>query len=506
MKKIKLTTDKRYYPLFLFLTGIILFIANGWIILDLKGKKQFHEIEWNNRSILNSMLDTALANDQYIDTYFTNNIRKNILTKDSFDRESGYQRLADSLYYDNWKKHEVTGKIRSEDVINNYKATIEKNRQKTITDSSLYTLHSQKLIDTALYAFRTRQRNTLLTIKSKMAALTDSALYITFIKDHLFIRDTLEPGDLRANNKTCECTNTVHVVFIDTSLPTGQIAYNYPLQFHWYDADHFFSKYGSFGMWALLLIILATAYWVMIFALPKDMKNSRDVFKTADENVRKRYIYIVIILCIALCIYTLFSGNRLIRPELFMLSLTKIFIYVNFLGYTCAAICLCGMMFCYIEVQASIDNLNADATSSTSFPDRYVQLYKKFDFYFIITAIILSVAVVTTGVFFSSLNMLDFVKQFSRSIGRTAFSYDLVYLFGLINSMVLLAVYLPVKRTFNSAKTKALKIDPNIATQLGPDKSASFMSGPMKRLLEVVIASSPLMAGFLQTFLDSLFQ
>jgi hypothetical protein len=131
------------------------------------------------------------------------------------------------------------------------------------------------------------------------------------------------------------------------------------------------------------------------------------------------------------------------------------------------------------------------------------ELRQEFNNYFYCVAIILSLAVFTTGTFFSGLNSLDIVQQISRSKGYNFLRYDFVYLYGLMHSFILLIFYLPTNFQF---RKYAINENEKTEAETKSEGAKGFAGDLFKSLLKIAIASSPFLASLLQSLADHLFK
>ena len=139
---------------------------------------------------------------------------------------------------------------------------------------------------------------------------------------------------------------------------------------------------------------------------------------------------------------------------------------------------------------------------------------RRLNTYFVFTAIILTLAIFASSVYFSSLNSLEFTKQASRDLGYSPMNPELVYLYGIMNSFFLVLAYLPMRYLITSLG-KAIPAPAPPAQSSGaapgtkPEETKTPALGRLSKMLsgvtEVLVATSPFLASLLQNLLDSIF-
>src|SRR5690606_9236140 len=72
-------------------------------------------------------------------------------------------------------------------------------------------------------------------------------------------------------------------------------------------------------------------------------------------------------------------------------------------------------------------------------------LGKTFHAYFILSAILLSLLVVSTGALYSAVNSLDFIKLLTDDWGYSPVRSEFVYLYGALYTIILLLIYVPAR-------------------------------------------------------------
>jgi len=431
-------------PLLFVLLGIGAFIVSSHFVLNgANEKQQFHEINWDARAVLNELLNNALTDSV--------TIQRVIKEKQQL------QLLPDNAV-----------------------------RRKAVSDSLVLL-----------------QKKALLNIRDRIAVLNNAEVQQLALK-----RIRLEPftiQELKAINadSLLQFQQPVNVVFSDSSLLTRQIRGKIVLNVKPYDSDRFFLKYPAFGYLMLSFIIQLIIYTLLIPLLLYRIFSFGGKEKVM-TGWKIAYILIITIVCIVFYFSFLKNENvadDIARPELFMLSLHTIFNWINILGYITASLCLAGMLFSFISAKNIMDG-KVDADKITLLKE----VDTNFKTCFILAAMILTIAVVTSGQFYTALNTLDFVKVFSATIGYDYFRIEIIYLYGILHTFLLLLFYLPVQLQLNETRLHVLAGLPGSEDQL-KDLAAKSLEpvSLMKKVLDILVASSPLIAAFAKSLLDILF-
>ena len=369
---------------------------------------------------------------------------------------------------------------------------------------------------------RKKHINELKRINKLLGGSTDTAFRKKFFKEpepSLFIHTSdFAIGDYQYReddtNTFVPITPKFYVTFADSSLVNGQLSDSIQLNIKRISPARFFNKYPGFGLWSLLLMIQAALYFLLVagliyhFLSPSANKLFTDHLA---YKPRSAIIIIIAMMLFVLAVYFLlfFSKTPEITPgKIFMRTLPKLFALVNAAGYLAAALCLAGMI-------TSVINMYTLKENNTGMDPELVQriraeIRNRFNIYFIFTAIILSLAIFTTGVFFSSMNSMEFIKQVTRDQGYSPVNSDMVYLYGILNSFILIVAYLP-SRFLISLFDKSIPSPPKTGVENGgadgrtePNKKTitSGLSAMTKNLTDVLVATSPFIASLLQNLLD----
>jgi hypothetical protein len=431
-------------PLLFVLLGIGAFIASSDFVLNGANKKQqFHELNWNARAVLNELLNAALIDSTNVQQLINEKQQLRMLPDDP-------------------------------------------GKRKSVTDS-LYLL----------------QKKALLNIRDKIAVLNNAEVQQLALK-HIRL-DPFNMQELNAIGKDSLLLfqQPVSVIFFDSTLVSRQISKKIILKIKTYDSNLFLLKYPAFGYLMLSFIIQFILYTLLIPLLLYSICSPGGTEKVV---FRWKIAYIIIIAVVCIIFYFSFLRNKneaddMVRSALFMQSLPDIFNVINILGYLTASLCLAGMLFSLISAK-NIMNEKVEADK--------IALLKRVDTNFkncfFLAAMILTLAVVTSGQFYTALNTLDLVKVYNATIGYDYFRIEIIYLYGILHTFLLLLFYIPVQLQLNETKLYLTAGLPGGDEQLNnlAIKSLEPVS-LMKKVLDILVASSPLIAAFAKSLLDILF-
>ncbi len=360
-----------------------------------------------------------------------------------------------------------------------------------------YETGKRQNIDSLLPSFRTAHLKALAGLQQKIAGMNDS-LWDHFIETRLFLvpdSACVDCLDMDTAKRYCGsdrcCLGNVEIVYMDTAFPQKQMRYKTSLPVKVYNCpEDFLSKYPLFGIWALLLVIQVTLFSFFIPWLLQMLfwrSHDKDV-KLIQLNRGVKLVYIVVIVLACMGLYHLLlpggDNNVLVKRQYFMAGIDDVFEVANIMGYLTAGLCLAGIVFSLIE----IDKADEDKVFSKEEID---YLESRFRHFLTIAGVLLSLAVFATGTFFSALNSLDFIRVISRSLGHSPVPNDYVLLYGLVHTFALLVFYIPAR----------YKLD-RLAMASGEKKVGEESWLPMKKLAQLAVVSSPLLAGLLQNLLE----
>ncbi|RAJ80381.1 hypothetical protein CLV59_105490 [Chitinophaga dinghuensis] len=423
------TTRPLLFPLLLVVVGIITFkLAFDFILNGKDVKKQFHELRWEPREVLFTVIDSALRDKTAIPALVA-------------------QRQDVGLMSPN---------IKSTD--------------------SLFDLQKKVLI-------RTRDH---------VAAMSNSEVETFAVKsirlDPAFsFRSLPEIGDNDSNY-----AYPLKVIYADSALPTKTVSHNIFLRVKNMDSDQFMLKYPNFGFWALLLVIQVILYVLLILFLLTKLFTPMNNFPLKWKVI---YVGLIVLVCIAFYIWLLSSNDDtvIVKPVLFMRSMNSVFDVVNVLGYITAALCLAGMMFSS-SAAASIGK----STDITAHRDELVNINTSFKTYFLIAALTMTLAVITSGQFYTALNTLDLVKAYNANIGHDYFRIELIYFYGILHTFILMIFFIPTQLRLNDINQKMLVAYPSDGAQLKVLEPVPMV----KKVMDLLVMGAPLLAAFVKSLLD----
>ncbi|WP_143310589.1 hypothetical protein [Chitinophaga vietnamensis] len=419
------------FPLLLVVAGIATFkFAFEFILNGKDEKKQFHEIRWEPREVINTVIDSAL-----IDT-----VPIHLLAEE---------------------------------------------RQHFALIPA-----GKKSIDSLLV----KQRTALIHAREYVAAMSNSAVE-AYADKSIRLASSFNLRDLvKIDSNHSSYRQPVAVIYADSSLITKSVTCTVLLPLKDMDSDRFFLKYPNFGFWALSLLIQTVLYVLLIlFLLYKTFSHTENF----PLKWKIPYAILITVVCIAFYRWLLKYNDdtAIVKPELFMSNMNSIFKVINPLGYITVALCFAGMLFCSGAAARILKN-NAIAAHK----DELLEINNNFKIYFLIAALTMTFAVIATGQFYTALNSLDLVKAYNATIGHDYFRMEIVYLYGILHTFVLMAFYLPAQLQLNASNQAML-------AALPPEeaKVKVFEPVPMiKKVMDLLVMGAPLLAAFVKSLIDVL--
>lgn len=374
-------------------------------------------------------------------------------------------------------------------------------------------------------SLKQKQISTLNKIMQLLSTKTDTALRAELSrKSSLFIhiRD-MAIGNYHYDPTAIDdipITPDLIVTYVDSGLVKGQITYPVTLKIKRFESPNiFFNKYPGFGLWALLLTMGITFYFILIagFGFHFTSASANSLYKThLDYKQREFFILLGSVLVFELAFDLLLLHSK--TPQLslgtiFMRSVGDVFTLANFSGYFAAAFCLVGMIISVLYMNKLKQKCKQEVMKISLVEELRTDIKRRFNTYFVFAAIILSLAIFTSGVFFSAMNNMEFIKEVSRDQGFSPVNPDMVYLYGILNSFILLLAYLPAKYMLGSLDKLIPSSSGNTKVEEGPEptgsktnKSRSASLGKLSTMLtELLITTSPFLASLFQNLLESIF-
>jgi hypothetical protein len=276
----------------------------------------------------------------------------------------------------------------------------------------------------------------------------------------------------------------------------------------------FGSRYPAVGLWILFLLVFCSFCFIAISVSLYFKNRVLDIFYQVDgiDGPSRTTFHLVWALTLAALFCMIFIWRRsfndevMIKPIFFMRGFQTAMNGMMFIGYLAGACCLAGFLHTAsmlgffarrIKEYKEADKQKLEAERDLAI---YNKLKKYFDNYLLLAASILSLLVLCTGTLFSTVNSLDFVKLLSDDWGYSLVSPDYIYLYGALNSFVLLLAYIPASFSFSE-----IELEPT--TPKGEKRGwQDILKIPMSRLGDVFIAASPLLAGIVQSLFETMFK
>jgi hypothetical protein len=471
-----------------------LWISYSFIANDEKNPP-FHEISWNPREIIQTLVTNARSNVFLLADSFEKKLNK------EFDRTYELQK---KIVFDSVKLGSQIDSARRK--IGRRADSLEKARTTALDNIQQWL---DKKSDSAIRAD--------LSEGSSLFIHTSDLL----IDDYKFVYNK--------GSSLVTLDSPFTVTYSDAKVFDGQLTGEITLPVKRYAAtERFFNKYPGFGLWSLLLIIQTVFFCVLITGLLFHFfsASANRLYKDNLGFKPANLIYLLIGLVAFLLVIFLKLLNddkgQLVSGKIFMLRLHDFFHLVNIIGYTAAGFCLAGMINCVIymnklkkeseKLVPAVDNSPATELKPENIEKLRTDIKQRFNVYFVFTAIILSLAIFASGTFFSSMNGMDFIKQIRKDQGFSPVNSDMVFIYGILNSFFLVLIYLPMRYMLVSLD-KSIPLPAGMTPAPGTDgdkegtKNTFFgkITGNMAGLKTALVAISPFLASLLQDLLDLLF-
>jgi hypothetical protein len=341
----------------------------------------------------------------------------------------------------------------------------------------------------------------------KVVKFFESSQVDTFINDadrinRLFVKNTKDSLDF---------------LIVDTV--NKNFPYHFKAYVHLVSYPHntdFFLKYPAFGIWALAVTalistwcILCVIFFIGLYEFKRTIRNKVPGVSLTYKRISffLLYSFFLVLVFFAVGKLTVYDKYNIIPENIFILHYMLKFKFLLAAGLLVASLFFGGYLIMgdiLKQCAAQREKIPADKTTeldalNTVCKDALNNLQK----YFIITAASLTGVVVVTGILFTAVNNLDFSKLYFQSFQRAILSYDTVYLFGGLYSLLILLFYLPLKLTFSKIKERqpdaVLSLTPANSSAIPFYKSKDFWN----RMKETFAVSSPLLASLIQWFIET---
>ena len=327
-----------------------------------------------------------------------------------------------------------------------------------------------------------------------LSIYSDSAAHEKYIRGKFYFA----PGNydnLQLDNKAGVLKDSIGFRYLDTAISKNVLAGKLQLPVKYYATESFFGKYKPFGVWAVLIVIQLMLYFFLVPAVVAS------TFVTGNKSASPLKLnwkinllnFTVIIFCFLLFFIPVMWKPTTLQPAFFMQNIEETFGVANAIGYL--------IVSCILSQVIGIGLVLRSRYYKESEQPEKIKVIditeKRLNELFMLTAFILSLAVLATGSLFSGLNSLEFLRYVNASTGYTIFTNERLYTYGLIHSFIILLFFLPVKKMISDEKATF----PVTATAAGQATGTSHILTPGRKLLELLVSASP----FLTSIVQSLF-
>jgi hypothetical protein len=351
----------------------------------------------------------------------------------------------------------------------------------------------------------------------KVVKFFESSQVDTFINDPVRISRLYTKGS----------TDSLDFLIVDTV--NKNFPYHFKANIRLVSYPHntdFFLKYPAFGIWALGVTALISVWFILLvifFAglyefrlLIKDNAKESGIFLSRKRiNSFLAYSVLLVFIFFAVGKITVYDKYNIIPEDIFILNYMVKFKFLLIAGLVIASLFFGGYLIMgdiLKQCATQMDALERHSGKIVITPEEKTAkqdvintickaALNNLQKYFIITAASLTGVVVVTGILFTAVNNLDFSKVYFQSFQRNILSYDTVYLFGGLYSLLILLFYLPLKLTFARIKEKQPDTTLSITPQGGSTKF--FSKDFWNRMKETFAVSSPLLASLIQWFIET---
>jgi len=284
----------------------------------------------------------------------------------------------------------------------------------------------------------------------------------------------------------------------------------------------FFSDYPQFGLW-IIFSMAQVVLWTMIVPLIVAKITRLNTLLSDRPDSQKpigrlrvlgnTWVPILLLLTFVLVFYYWMIDRRVITDNYFLRFYTRRTFVFSLIGYGVASFCF-GI---FITLSNTLDDLNRAAPSfvemnnmvqgdqnqmsekSSLYLRRYQALKSAFDNSFFCSALILSFSVLWLGILVSALNGTEAFRFYFYLSGNNVLPNDFVYLLGLMNTVILLIFYIPVRLKFSSLSISKLPEASASGGVGGSSNSNSIFKGLSDTLGPLIVTSSPLLASLVHT-------
>jgi hypothetical protein len=373
-------------------------------------------------------------------------------------------------------------------------------------------------------------RKYLDSLENAIGQINDSVLLGRLNRNLVSHLNSFELARMRIDTITKEdstflATTPVHWQFRDTSVKNFAVLEgNIRMPVNKFPSDvSFFVKYPGFAIWVLLILgFFSTLFIVLAICLfaYREIRNKVDLCIKGLITSRKYNLHYVMTFLILSCFlfmsYITFYDGEVVKDQYFFTGFrTNITVLVLF-GYVVASFCFTGFMNAasYVdELQVRYNVAKRDKIEGPQtieyISNCYETLKTNFDTYFVATSIILSFVVFCTGSLYTALNTMDFIRKLEQDFGFSPVRTDFVYVYGGLNTLLILLFLIPVKLKFASFQkdfqTEVTHQAPPEPGQAQKPVLKKVFAGSTKKVSDLLLAFSPILASLAQVLLDAIF-
>ncbi len=315
-----------------------------------------------------------------------------------------------------------------------------------------------------------------------------------------------------------------------------------------------FTKYPGFGAWGLLILVFCCCFAMTIgFCVNAGSEFSALAANKGCTNTLSYWISFFICLGILVIfvavLYVTVYDNDSIKDLYFMDGMNNRIQVISVFGYTTAALCFAGMistasyakcfndriesikdqagiqtiinddigkMSVLLETEAAVNKkaeiqkmiqekkveLQFSQTIVANAASDYGELRHFFQKFFYAIALLLALLVFCTGTLYSAVDSLDFIQMLKSDLGFSPARHDFIFLYGALHTLLILLFYLPAQYQMSMYKTspEQTKQDDEVKKKIW-----TGLGGQMKKTVDVLVVSAPILAGLAQWLISLLF-
>ncbi|MCG2616771.1 hypothetical protein LZZ85_20900 [Terrimonas sp. NA20] len=268
----------------------------------------------------------------------------------------------------------------------------------------------------------------------------------------------------------------------------------------------FFSRNSAFGLWFFLALAQIMMWFILIPILVGIARSTNNIMEVFPYNLKNGFLMTIIpllvILLFVILVYNQIIDVQIIGDQYFLDGFSGRLTWYAFFGYGVTVLCFGVYLFLANKLQLLNEfSRGARLSEDQALQEKYLALRKAFDLAFLISAIILSIFVLWMGVMFSAINDLEIFRFYRELSGKNFFDNNLVYLNGLLHSVLLLVFYVPVRLQFNQLRLTKEQKDYEDERDSNTKKIfKSFWEG----ISAILLTTSPLIASLIEKLLSSL--